>query len=719
MTRPPLTILRCCLLVACGLAGNGVSFAAGISSTLTDAQKQFEQTHYDQALKLYLEANEAEPGHAAIEYNIGLCHLYLADGQKAIQYFESLAGRSDVNRALRRDAFCNVGLIRAKGASQQLKQLLAPATQATDRKPARDDPANIAKLQTIADELLRAIGAFRKSAQIEDNADAAHNIRAVRIMRRDVLGLLRKATQARQKDDILKDPPAYLEALILEQEQQTSLARLLILEPPKEPAEAREARRAGLRAQRKIMENTGAFADELSQFREKGDSGQPAAASAPSSQPAEFTPREKVYRAAARQLGAAIQSQRDACAFLLDGEIKPAHEKQSAACDRMYAGLYVFPLEPGRTLVKARIEQAALRELVDAFKADQDWLRDPLAPGAVIPKEAPWDPDKAPVRMHQSRVGTVLALLHRQCEHVATTSRPADQAQGQPQEQEPMLDPELNRKLADALKGAPPLVDKAISAIAARDRTAALPAQDDLLKMIDATLDLLPKTIEQRITELVLRQGRLNSEVHAEAGEPGATPTNLAATALDEVRKWATRFKSRLLGNKPAELAATMKAKQKTIRTDTISVNDEVKQKIPAGANAQPSATPTASQPAELKAHIEASKHLAEATNHMDASLKGLDQTVVEDSLRPLQPGGPVQDAQAKALEELVKAFAALKPPTSQPSQDQDDKKEQKQEQLQEKEQDKQRELDRMDKERERAEQELYQRRPRTVIKDW
>ncbi len=706
------------LLVACGLAGSRAALAVDIRPTLLDAQGQFQQAHYEQALKLYQQADEAEPGHAAVEYDIGLCHLYLGDGEKAIQRFEALASRSEAGTPLRRDAFYNIGLVRARGATGQLKQLFAPATQPSDHKPAPDDPANIPKLQGIADELLRAITAFRKSAEVEDSADTQHNIRAVRSMRRDVLGLIRKAAEARQKDDILKDPRAYLEALIGEQEQQASLSRLLVLDPPQEAGQARQARRAALRAQRKTMENTGTFADELSQFREKGDAGKDAPASAPASQPAEETPREKVYKAAAKQIGKAIESQREACAHLLDGEVKPAHQKQAEAAEQMYAALYMFPLEPGQVLVKARLEQAALRELVNAVKADDDWLRDPLVPNATVPKDTAWDAGTAPVHVRQSRVGAVLALLHRQCEQVAATSRPAGQAKGPQQEPEPMLDPELNRKLADVLAGTPPLTEKALAGIADRDREVVLPAQEDLLKVIDTALDLLPKTLEQKITALIIRQNRLNGEVQAEAGEAGTTSTNAAATALEDIRKWATRLKSRLLGNRPARLAEGMSGTQKAIRKDTIAVNDEVRQKVPAGAASQPSAAPAASQPAELKTYIEASKHLVEAGNHMDAVLGGFDQAMVEDSLRPMQPGGPVQVSQGKALEELVKALAALKPPASQPSQDQD-QKQQKQDQAQDNQQDRQRELDRMEKERERAERELYQRRPRTVIKDW
>jgi tetratricopeptide (TPR) repeat protein len=705
------------LLLVFGLSGPAAR-AASIHSTLTDAQMQFEQAHYDQALELYQKANEVEPGHAAIEYNIGLCRLYLGEAEKAIQVFEGLASRSDVNQSLRRDAFYNVGLVRARGAHGQLKELFAPATQPSDRKPTPDDPASIPKLQAIADELLRAIAGFRKSVEVQDSDDAAHNIRAVRITRRDVLGLLRKAAEAKQKDDILKDPRAYLEALILEQGQQASLSRLLILNGPKEPAHIREARRAGVRAQRKIMESTGTFADQLSQFREANDQGQPGATSAPASRPAEGTSRERVYRAVARQIGVAIESQREACAFLLDGEIDPAHEQQSAACEQMHAALYMFPLEPGQALVKAAVEQAALRELVDSIKAAEDWLCDPLVPRAVVPKDAAWNAEKAPIHVHQSRVGAVLALLRRQCEHVATTSQPAEQAADPQEPPEPMLDPELNRKLADALKGTDALVEKALSGIAARDQKPTVAAQDELLKLIEAAIDLLPKTLEQRITELIVRQGRLNAEVQAEAGQAGDAPTHAVATAMDEVRKWTTRLKSRLLGNSPAKLAEEMSGKQKTIRTDTVAVDEEVKQKIPAGAGAQAAPSPAASQPAELKAYIEASKHLAEATGQMDAGLEGFEQTVVEDLLRPMQPGGPVQAAQGKALEELVKALAALKPPASQPSEDQDEQQKQDQPQEQQ-EQDRQRELDRMDKEREQAERELYQRRPRTVIKDW
>lgn len=717
-------------VAVCVLARAGSASGADIHSTLIAAQKQFENGRYDEALKLYQQANDAEPGHAAVEYNVALCHLHLGDGAKAAQQFESVASRGEVGGPLRRDAFYNVGLIRARSARERLKELLAPATQPSERKPAPDDPANIPKLQTVADDLLRAIAAFRKSVELGSDADAEHNIRAARITRRDVLGMLRKAVEARQKKDILDDPRGYLEALILEQEQQASLSRLLVLRPPENAARGREARRAGVRAQRKLMENTGAFADNLEQFRESAASPDPGApASAPASQPAEETPRERVYHAAAKQIAKAVEAQREACAFLLDNEMEPARERQARARDELIAALYLFPLDPAGALVKARAGQGQLREMVEAIKAGEDWLRDPMAPEVTLPADVREDADKTPIHHAQAQIGRALGMLRRQCEHVATTSRPADETgqDARPPEAaqeppDPMLDPELNGKLAEALKGADGLGEQCLEAIRAKDQKGTLAAQDELIKVIDAALELLPKTLEQRITELILRQARLNAEVQAEGGGPGAATKTAVTAALDEIRNLAARFKSKLLGVEPGKLAETLSAKQRGIQGDTLAVNEEVRQKIPAGAQAGPGSAqqPAASQPAEVKSYIEASKHLVEAGEHMEAVLKGFEQTIIENSLRPMQSGGPVQTEQSRALEELVKALAALKPPSTQPSDDQQDQKEQQQEQQpQERDQERQREVEKMDREREQAERELYQQRPRTVIKDW
>ncbi|MHC4798131.1 MAG: tetratricopeptide repeat protein, partial [Planctomycetota bacterium] len=320
-------ILTIIYLLLCGSAS-----AAQIRSTLVDAQKQFQQKHYEQALKLYKQADEAEPGHSAIQYNMALCHLNLGDGGKAMQHFEKVASQMDISQSLRRDAFYNVGFIRTEAARRQLKELLAPATQPAERiEP--DAPANIEKLQAIADQLLRAIFAFKESNKIEPNRESEHNIRAARITRRNVLGLLKKAVEKKEKEDILKDPRAFLEELIFEQDRQTGLTRYLILNPPEEPKLVRAARRASVRLQRKIMERTDTFANHLAQFREAAQQQEPQ--KPPTTQPAEETPREKIYHAAAKQIESAIEAQRDACAHLLDNEIKPACDKQFDALNQM------------------------------------------------------------------------------------------------------------------------------------------------------------------------------------------------------------------------------------------------------------------------------------------------------------------------------------------------------------------------------------------------
>jgi len=709
--------VRCAVLAATFVLPAGAA-AAEIRPTLVDAQAQFEQTHYEQALKLYKQADAAEPGHPAVEYNIGLCHLNLGDGEKAMQRFESVASRAHVNGSLRSDAFYNVGFIRASDARRRLRELLAPATQPAEQIPP-EAPANIEQLRGIADELLRAITAFKQSREIEPADQTDHNIRAARITRRNVLGLLRRALETKEKQDILKDPRAYLEALIFEQDRQVSLTRYLILNPPEEPAQARSARRAAVRLQRRIMESTGTFADELSQFREGASDQDP---SSPATQPAQETPREKVYHAAARQIESAVEAQRDACAHLLDGEIRPACEKQFAAVEAMYAALYLFPLDPPRALVKARGEQAQLKELVATIEADEHWLRDPLLAEARIPAGASWEPDKTAIYYRQFQVGNLLSILRLQCRHIAATSRPADTPGAPPGQENPLLDPELNARLAEVLDQVESLRTECLEAITARDKDATLAVQDKLLEVIDAALELLPKTIEQRIAELIVRQGRLNAQVKAEAGEVDPDTADEGLSALDKVRKWAARLKSKLIGDPPAKVAETLRGQQKDIQAETAAVGQDVRHQIPAGTATQPGSAspPPAGQPPQVQAYIEAGKHLADADAEMTAAVEGLDRAVIEDSLKPMGADGPVQKPQAKALEELVKALAALRPPTTQPHDDQQEQKDQQQDQQQQQaDQDVQRQVDRLDNERERAQRELYQKRPRTVIKDW
>ena len=81
------------LLIAWLIAVPLASVRADIRPTLLDAEKQFSENRFDQALKLYKQADEAEPDHPAVWYNIGLCYSQLGDGDKAIQQFEKVASR--------------------------------------------------------------------------------------------------------------------------------------------------------------------------------------------------------------------------------------------------------------------------------------------------------------------------------------------------------------------------------------------------------------------------------------------------------------------------------------------------------------------------------------------------------------------------------------------------------------------------------------------------
>ena len=690
---------------------------ADIRALLLDAEEQFEQNRFEQALKLYKQADEAEPDHPAVWYNMGLCHMELGDGDKAIQQFEKTASHSGVPAYLKQDAFYNVGLARAASARQKLNDLMAPATQPTDRKPAPDDPANIENLGKIAEELLQAITAFRQARDVGPDDDVEHNIRAARIIRRNVLGLLRRATEAKEKEDILKDPRAYLESLIAEQDQQVSLARYLVIKPPEDAAAVRHARRTAIRGQRKLMERTGELADQLAQYRQQQADAGGAATSQASTQPVEKTPLEKAYHAASEQLRKAVDSQKDACAFLLDGEIKPGWDKQFAALEQMYGALFLYPLEPAPALAKARAIQQVLRGLVAEVKKETDWLSDPLLGDVEWPKDAKWDADKTSIFVQQAVVGGTLTLLQNQFRILST--RPADEAQV-PQEQQgnPMLDRELNEKLSKILEPAPETGQRCLKAITERSRKDTLAAQDELLRMIDEAMELLPRTIEQRLQELIVKQAELNSQVKVEAGDQPVDESK-KPSPLDEVRKWAAELKTRLLAPRASKVADGFRERQEKIQKDCGKAAAQIRDEIPAEAASQPAGAPPASQPSRVQALIEAGKHVGAADEQMTQAIEGLNKASVENSRKPLKSGGPVQAPQAKALEELIKALMVLQPPQSQPQDDQRDQEDRQQQEQQRDRQDIQRALEQAEKQRRGVERQLHQRRPRTVIKDW
>lgn len=708
----PAVILTSVVALICPARG------ATIRPLLLDAQRQFDADQFDQALKLYKQADEQEPGEAAIEYNLGLCHLRLGDIQNALQRFEAVASRSESPPTIRQDAFYNLGLVRAQAANQRLAELMAPATQPSDQKPAPDAAENVEKLQAIAEELLRAIDAFRKSQQIQEDPDAEHNIRAARITRRNVLGLLKKAAEAKEKNDILDDPRAYLDALIQEQVRQVGIVRYLRMVPLDDARALRNARRGVLRVERSLLERTSTLADQLEQFKEAAKHQQTSPQAPPATQPAEKTPREQIYQFVAGQLKPAIEAQRDSCAFLLDGELEKAYEHLKKAREAMRGAGLAFPLEPAPMLHRWRSDLEQLKTLVSNVKKEVDWLRDPLVSEAAPPDTATWDAADTAIHDLQDQIGRGVARLLQQAEHVSTSTQPAEEPTAADAPPNPILDKELNAKLADILRKAAEPQAKCLAEIVARNQPGTITAQDALAKILDEAIRLLPRSIEERLAELIQRQQALNEEVKGAAGEEGEES---GGSMLGQVRKFASKLKAALFRTKPADVATAKRETQKGIHTDTVAVDDEVRKQIPSGQQDQPNGSAGQQDP-KVQAHIEAGKHLELAEFEMLTAIEGLEKAAIEDSLRTLRPAGVVQTAQAKALEELIKALAALRPPQSQPHQDdQEQKKEEKKPESKEQDniQDTRRAVERLDRERERAQRELYQKRARTVIKDW
>lgn len=704
-------------VVLCATAA-GAAWGADVRPWLLDGQKQYADGRYEQALKLYRQAADAAGADAAIDYNLGLCHLQLGDGDKALQQFEGVASRAEVKASIRRDAFYNIGVVRANSARHRLDGLLTPATQPSEKNPPPDAPENIPELEAIAAEFLRAIEAFRQSAQVEGSPDAEHNIRAARILRRNTLGLLHAAIETKARQDMLDDPRGYLDSLVVEQARQTGITRLLSMRPTTQPTEARQARRAAIRLQRQTMEQTGVFADHLGRYRETQDS--PATAPA-GSRPATEPPRERLYHAASRQLKPpATDAMRDACAFFLDGRMDQAYRQQRQAVQAMREAAALFPMDPVRTLARAKTQQAELRGLVEGIANDQDWLRDPLLAEAPIPADARWNPADTALHDAQDQIGRDLERLKRQCRAIATASRPAGEESSPGRPGDPAVDPELLEKLVVLLDKAVAPQAECLDAIAARNKALTLSRQQQVAGIIDEALSLFPKSIEQRIAELIVRQAALNDEVRAAAGDSEAGTGDAAGALLGKVRELTAKLKAIVLRTKPAEIAERFANRQRAIEKDTVAVADEVKKNIPTSTS-QPGAAPTTQGSAqETQAYIAAGKHLEKADFEMLAAAEGLEKAVVGNTLKPLQAAGPVQPSQATALEELRKALESLQPP-EQRQQQQDRKKDdqQKQEPQQKPKQDVRRSVDQMDREREEAMRQLYKVPPRQVIKDW
>ena len=260
-----------------------------------------------------------------------------------------------------------------------------------------------------------------------------------------------------------------------------------------------------------------------------------------------------------------------------------------------------------------------------------------------------------------------------------------------------------------------------MSSLEEQEQKTTMAQQEELATIIDEALQLLPKSLVQKLAQLVQRQAQLNEDIQALTGTAGENTSKVASALLGKVKQFAADLKSRILNTKPADSAAAKRDVQKKIHTNTLAVSEEIKTQIPSGAPTQ--AGPAGHDQAQVQALIEASKHLEPADFEMLTAIEGLDKAVIEESLRPLRAEGPVQTAQAKALEALIKALMALQPPDQQQPQDKQDQQDQQEDQEQDPQQqdhqDVQRAVEQVDKQRERAQRELYKKKQQTVIKDW
>ena len=468
------------------------------------------------------------------------------------------------------------------------------------------------------------------------------------------------------------------------------------------------------------MDRTATLIAHLEQFTET------AADPAVATQPAELSPREQVYRAVAQRLTPAIEHQRDACAFLLDGEVEATHEQQRDALTVLREAEALFPIDPmpalGRWLTRLR----ELTAFVEATASRADWLGDPLlppaaeAPGAAsapATASATLEPDDVPLYDLQDEIGRGIVRLTAQAQAIAaqaqaTTSAPAQPA-GEPAD--PRTDPALNQQLAEVLAAAAQPQTRALDAILATDQGAATSAQGELGDVLVRALDLFPKSIEQRLRALIARQAQHNVAV-AVAGGDDQGADDQAAKPSWRVLADTLAAKLKALLTSPAKLAEGLASAQELIEGDTRQVESDLKERATAAAGQGGAGT----QDPQVQAFIQAGRHVEEADRHMLEAAEEIKRAAVESALDRLAKDGPVQTAQRVALEELVKALEALNPDQQQDQQDpqQDDQNQEEQPQPQPR-QDIRRAMERLDREREKAERQINRKRRPTVIKDW
>jgi hypothetical protein len=715
---------RSILVIACILSMFASAAQAARPVTLMrDAQEAYLGGRFDDALKLYEQASDESDRDLSVLYNAALCRISLGRIDEAVQTFENVAAKANVNVKLRADALFNIGVVRASHARGQL----APPTQ-TSTRPTATQPTpielSVEDLESIAAELLVAIDFFGQARRAGADADdVEHNIRAARATRREVLGLIRQAREAAEKkreQEALEDPQAYLTALIAEQRVLMSISRRLDRHPAESMSQQRRRRRIALRMQRDILQRTDTLAGHLEQFTETADD------KSATTQPATESPREQLYHEAARRLESALDHQRAAAAYLLEGQLDAVYQQQRQAVDALREVERLFPLDPVKALARWHGEQQQLAQIVSGYEHPGDWQVDPMLPpterdpAASQPTTQPDTlsvtvaPEDIPIHDSQTQIGLGLARLAVQAQTIAAhtpetpTSAPAT-------EPDPRTDPELNRRLAEVLAKAEAPHTRCLTAIAELNRDATASAQEELSGIIRQALDLFPKSLEERLQLLIARQEQLNAETTAAADpeddaadEDGSAWQSLGRTMLGKMKT---------LLSSPSAAAKALAEQQTRIQTDTRQVEGDIKQQATTMAGGQDGA-----QNPRVQALIEAGRHVGEADRQMLSAIEELQAAAVASSLTKLEPEGPVPTAQTAATEALVRALTALNPPQDEQQQDQDEQQqdsEQQQEQQPQPRQDIRRAMEQLDQEREQAERQLYRDRPSSTGKNW
>ncbi len=507
------------LVVVLLLAGSA-TFA---DDPLRDGNAAYRAGDFDQAVARY-ESEEETTDLLTRRFNAGVSYIRKGAGDEAIERFEDVAARAE--GGLRRSSLYNLGWSHFQGGK----------TIAGEAFSTEDTEERVTKLTAAAKSYRSAAEFFRRIDPPDE--DVRHNIGVVKTALRTVLdeiARLEEAKRQKEEEELLKDPPQLVRHLIATEKMHRVWSRNLKDQPAR-------TRRLPCRQLRKAEAKNRQLAEKLHhRLTREPEEGQ-----APPEE------EKKRLEMAAAAVGSAIDAMKNAEVDYGKLDAERAVASHTSAVHELRMALMGFPLNIAEVIAEGLATQERAVSLTEALIESSEAGRGSAAT----------DPEGAPA----SGVGKVLldAIKDKALQPVAKflAPKPADEANAIADEEEdviwasgivsqaeipptppqpqgpvpgggaaqppgPVLDAVQAKLLSEALRAegqnALAASTRAREQLATVELAGALEAEKQALEALKRAQELLPKppkTPEERLRELILRQREALEGVKALAEVP-------------------------------------------------------------------------------------------------------------------------------------------------------------------------------------------------------